>query len=156
MAPSATPMLASGGDERPAGTAATMTTAGRTTTAGATGPASAATQPLSMYTPLASKEPPSSHGAGGDVGPRIVEYMNISDYSLQTRSAVPIARPIFQVSPIAPIRAPLAPSPRSERPPTTPLPHRAHPSRMPNPSHRASHDRAAVPAGDHVLGICPA
>ena len=31
--------------------------------------------------------------------PRILEYMNISDYSLQTRSAVPIARPLFQPFP---------------------------------------------------------
>ena len=31
--------------------------------------------------------------------PQILEYMNISDYSLQTRSAVPIARPLFQAFP---------------------------------------------------------
>ncbi|QDZ25387.1 hypothetical protein HOP50_17g79270 [Chloropicon primus] len=31
--------------------------------------------------------------------PRILEYLNISDYSLQTRSAVPIARPLFQPFP---------------------------------------------------------
>ena len=35
----------------------------------------------------------------GDSEPQILEYMNISDYSLQTRSAVPIARPLFQPFP---------------------------------------------------------
>ena len=42
---------------------------------------------------------PVQGGSQSDFEPRILEYLNISDYSLQTRSAVPIARPLFQPFP---------------------------------------------------------